>query len=111
MNQEIKLDKMRCFYEPKMKSLLEAHDECVFGASRVQVSNKYIYILYYDEPLNSLDDAKPLIRVFDWDGNEISCYIVDNQIDSFDVTEDDKRIYCLAYTPDGEEYLGYFDLN
>ena len=110
-NKNIEKHNIRYFYEPQMESLRKAKDECIFGTTQIQSTDKYIYILYYDSPMKTVENSTPIVGVFDWDGNEVACYNLNNQVISFVVTPDDTRIYCWAYNSEGEGYLGFLDLN
>lgn len=106
----IKSERVRYFYEPEMKSVREPEETCVFGTSQIESTDKYIYVMYYKEQCQALENARPVIGVFDWEGEEVACYNLPVQPFTFAVTPDDKRIYCWVYNPEGEDYLGYFDV-
>ena len=104
------LTKLRRFYLPMMENHISASDDCIWGASGICSTNKYIYILYYDVPIDEIDISKRVLGVFDWAGDEVCKYEFDENITNFIVTPDDKRVYCWARDKDAEEYFGYFDL-
>ncbi len=110
-NKNIQSERIRYFYEPQMESLRQPLNECVFGATQIQGTNKYIYVLYYDSQMKFVENSTPIMGVFDWDGNEVACYNLNNHVTSFVVTPDDTRIYCWAYNSEGVGYLGFLDLS
>jgi hypothetical protein len=101
---------IKYFYEPKLENSNMGKSDCVFGASHICATDDYIYVLYYDATIEELSNAKPKIGVFDWRGNEKRCYELNDMVATFAISADDKRAYCLGYSSNGEEYLGYFNL-
>jgi hypothetical protein len=101
---------IKYFYEPKLENSNMGKSDCVFGASHICATDDYIYVLYYDTTIEELANAKPKIGVFDWRGNEKRCYELNDMVATFAISADDKRAYCLGYSSNGEEYLGYFNL-
>ena len=100
----------RRFFEPKMKNQIAPQPDCVLGAGDLSVTDKYIYLLYSDETAQSRDNAEYMLGIFDWSGQEVARYRLDSNIGPFVVMPDDSRIYCWVQNEEGEEYLGYFDL-
>lgn len=102
---------LRRFYKPSMENGGNyGTDDCIWGASGICSTNKYIYILYYDVPIDEIDISKRVLGVFDWAGDEVCKYEFDENITNFIVTPDDKRVYCWARDNESNEFLGYFDL-
>lgn len=102
----------RYFYEPKMKSYVynNVADECIRGAYAVAATDKYIYCGYYDTRDDD-DSGKPKLGVFDWSGKAICSYSIEGaSLTRFAVSDDDKRVYAWFWGDDGENYLGYIDL-
>ena len=102
--------KTKYLYEPKLENSNMGKPDCVFGASHICATDDYIYVLYYDTTIEELSNAKPKIGVFDWQGNEVRCYELNDMVATFAISDDEKRAYCWAYDSEGEEYFGYFDL-
>lgn len=108
-HNDIRLSKRRYFYKTKMKDLMKGDDDCIRGCSCVQATDKYIYALYYDTPIND-KNALPQLGIFDWSGNEICKYEFTEKVVNFCISSTDDKVYCWIINPLGEEYLGYFDL-
>ena len=106
----IKQATIKYIYEPKLGRSNMGKPECVFGASHICTTNEHIYVLYYDATIAELPRSKAKVGVFDWQGNALRCYELDDMVASFSVSHDNKRVYCWAYNSNGEEYLGCFDL-
>ena len=100
----------RRFFEPKMKNQIAPQPDCVLGAGDLYVTDKYIYLLYSDETAQSRDNAEYMLGIFDWSGQEVARYRLEEEIGPFVVMPDDSRAYCWVQDAEGEEYLGYFDL-
>lgn len=100
----------RRFFEPKMKNQIAPQPDCVLGAGDLYVTDKYIYLLYSDETAQSRDNAEYMLGIFDWSGQEVARYRLEEEIGPFVVMPDDSRAYCWVQNEEGEEYLGYFDL-
>ena len=100
----------RRFFEPKMKNQIAPQPDCVLGAGDLYVTDKYIYLLYSDETAQSMDNAEYMLGIFDWSGQEVARYRLEEEIGPFVVMPDDSRAYCWVQDAEGEEYLGYFDL-
>lgn len=101
----------RRFFEPKMKNQIAPQPDCVLGAGDLYVTDKYIYLLYSDETAQSRDNAEYMLGIFDWSGQEVARYRLEEEIGPFVVMPDDSRAYCWVQDAEGEEYLGYFDLD
>ena len=56
----------------------------------VKATNEYIYALCLNEP-----ESKTSLEIWDWQGNPVAKLNLDNQIFSFDITNDNKRLYCI----------------
>ncbi len=99
---------IRRFFEPKMQNRISCDEDCVWGATGIYATDRYIYITYYDtaDPANS----GRRMGIFDWDGNAVCLSDFDCTIRQFAVTPDDRRVYCWVQDADAEEYFGYFDL-
>ncbi len=61
----------------------------------VKVSNKYIYAMCMNEHSDKLLETNPSIEIWDWDGNPVVKLNMNNPIFTFDVTKDDKKLYCI----------------
>ena len=61
----------------------------------VKVSNKYIYAMCMNEYSDKLLETNPSIEIWDWDGNPVAKLNMNNPIFTFDVTMDDKKLYCI----------------
>lgn len=99
---------IRRFYQPRLKNEIFPAEDCIWGATGIYATDKFIYVVYYEtaKPNNSMRR----MGVFDWKGKEICVYDFDCTIRQFAVTPDDSRVYCWTQNEEGEEYLGYFDL-
>ena len=109
-NKTISHSCVKYMYEPRLERSNIGKPDCIFGASHICTTNDYIYILYYDAPISEVAKSKAKIGVFDWEGNEQSCYELNDMVATFAITPNGKQIYCWAYDTNSEEYLGYFDL-
>ena len=109
-NKTISHSCVKYMYEPRLERSNIGKPDCIFGASHICTTNDYIYILYYDAPISEVAESKAKIGVFDWEGNEQSCYELNDMVATFAITPNGKQIYCWAYDTNSEEYLGYFDL-
>ena len=61
----------------------------------VKSTDKYIYALCYGTQKKNFLKTNPVIEVWDWDGEPIARFQMANSILTFDVTLDNKRIYCV----------------
>lgn len=100
----------RRFFEPKMKNQIAPQPDCISGSCSLKTSDKYIYLVYSDGLALDMDNTEYILGIFDWSGQEVARYRLDSNIGPFVVMPDDSRIYCWAQNEEGEEYLGYFDL-
>ncbi len=64
----------------------------------VQATDDYIYVLCENANDDDLLDNKPTLEIWDWDGNPIASFSLDRSISAFDVTMDNKSIYCTDRT-------------
>lgn len=73
----------------------------------------FIYVMYIgrskqeiiDEPM----DFRPQIEIWDWDGNLIRRYLLDQPITTFAVSDDYKKLYGISFFK--EDVLFEYDLN
>ena len=100
----------RRFFEPKMKNQIAPQPDCISGSCSLKTSDKYIYLVYSDGLALDMDNTEYILGIFDWSGQEVARYRLDSNIGPFVVMPDDSRIYCWVQNEEGEEYLGYFDL-
>lgn len=63
--------------------------------SVVKATDEYIYALCMNEHSDELVNNNPTIEVWDWNGNPIAKLYMKNSIFSFDVTNDNKKLYCI----------------
>lgn len=108
----IKQSALRYFYKPMKGDLALGvlSFDCIMGAIRSCATDKYIYLLYKENTLKEEMQPPFYLGVFDWNGNEVCRYVLNEFTNTFVVTPDDKRVYCWARDKDAEEYFGYFDL-
>jgi hypothetical protein len=59
-----------------------------------KATNEYIYALCLNGQLNETDDY-PTLEVWDWDGNPVAKLKLQSFVYSFDITQDNKKIYCM----------------
>lgn len=104
----IDLEKTLYLYEPIMDDYIWGAKDCVKGPVDVAATDKYIYVLYGDTPELSAETIR--MGVFDWNGKPVDCYTFDSMPYKLVVVPDDSRVYCWTQDEEGEEYLGYFDL-
>src|SRR5690606_2836991 len=80
------------------RSVMERTEKTRFAFVTGSVTNKYIYLLYSGK-LNLVVNPNfgRIIYVYDWDGNPIKEIVLDRDIMSLTVSEDDKTLY--AYDP------------
>lgn len=100
----------RRFFEPKMKNQIAPQPDCISGSCSLKTSDKYIYLVYSDGLALDMDNTECILGIFDWSGAEVAQYRLDSNIGPFVVMPDDSRIYCWPHDEEGEEYLGYLDL-
>ncbi len=60
----------------------------------VKATNKYIYAICLNGHFNETEDY-PTLEVWDWDGNPVAKLKLQNFVFSFDITQDNKKIYCM----------------
>ena len=109
----IKQSALRQFFKPAKGKLNQgtiSKEESIYGARRCCATDKYIYLLYSDNKFGEGQNPPFYLGVFNWNGNEVCRYVLNEYMDTFVVTPDDKRLYCWAYDSEDEEYFGYFDL-
>lgn len=102
---------LRYFFKPEMSHCRSgrAEDNCVWGTTKVSTTNKYIYCHYSDSTRDV--ESNDYVAVFDWNGREKCRYKLPKRTYDFVVTPDDKRCYIWSHDVNGEENLGYFDMN
>lgn len=77
-------------FNPKRKS-----GNLMIYYSVVKATDEYIYALCMNEHLDELVNSNPTIEIWDWNGNPIAKLYMKNSIFSFDVTNDNKKLYCI----------------
>ena len=61
----------------------------------VKATDQYLYALCFNERRDNLLDHKPTMEIWDWKGNPVAALTLDKSILSFDVTRDNKTLYCM----------------
>lgn len=61
----------------------------------IKATDKFIYAICEDAPLNNLLKNRPTLEVWDWSGNPVISLKLDRPVAAFDVTKDDKFIYFI----------------
>lgn len=61
----------------------------------VKATNEFIYALCLNEQSDNLLNYKPTLEIWNWEGNPVAAYTLDRDVFSFDVTDDNKYIYCM----------------
>lgn len=76
----------------------------VFGSSKVPTkffyrvvksTDQYIFALNLNNYSAKLTESFPFLEIWDWKGNPIAKFEMSNQVFSFDVTKDNKKLYCI----------------
>lgn len=84
-------------------------EENKFGNISTSVSNKYIYVLYSDEPWKYQFPIKSkTVLVYDWDGNPIKILELNQEVNIIAAHDNDD--YLVGYLDDGKANLFKFDL-
>lgn len=78
-----------------------------YGYPDLKTTDNFIYLLYsgrtMDEYPDSFNESEHVL-VFDWEGNPVKHYQLDNPVVSFAVSNDDKTLYSLIREPYPEIY-------
>ena len=61
----------------------------------IRVTDKYIYALCLDEFRNQLLRSFPVIEVWDWMGNPVCKLMLDQHIQTFDISDDGKILFAV----------------
>jgi len=72
------------------KNIFDPKGNVMTFYKEVKATNEYIYALCLNEPEN-----KTSLEIWDWQGNPVAKLNMDNQIFSFDVTNDNTKLYCI----------------
>ena len=85
-------------------------EKSIEGYTDVAVTDEYIIGLFSGKKLSEKDAIhNDKLNIFDWDGNPIAQYILDNKCLSLCVSPISNRVYLLSLLPIPEIY--YFDLD
>ena len=71
----------------------------------VRATNEYLYALCQNEHSHDLSKSKPTLEIWDWNGNPIAYLKLDQSICSFDVTDDNSKVYATSFNDMGEIFL------
>jgi len=71
----------------------------------VKSTEHYIFALCYNAPKSRFFEIMPTIEVWNWDGEPIANFKMSNPILTFDVTSDNKKIYCIDYIDTNKFYV------
>ena len=63
----------------------------------VRATNEYLFVLCHNEHTQNLPNNKPTLEIWDWNGNPIAYLKLDQPICSFDVTDDNSKIYATSF--------------
>ena len=103
---EITLHKDLTFNDPMMtcnENACATSLKAIVSAETIDCNDKYFYVLYsgetLDQHLNKI--ANYNLLVFDWDGNPVKRYILQQPITTFAVNSADDKLYGVADMPDG----------
>ncbi len=77
----------------------------------VKATNQFIYALCLDVRTNKLLDYRPTLEIWDWNGNPVAAYTLDRDIFTFDITDDNKYIYCMDRQTIDKIFVYYLDIN
>lgn len=84
-------------------------EENKFGNVSTAVSEKYIYVLYSDEPWKYQFPIKSKrVLVYDWDGNAVKIINLDKEVNMIAAHEKDD--YLIGYLDDGKANLFRFEM-
>ncbi len=65
-------------------------------------TDKYVYVMWVDKNKKdvtlNMADFKPQLFVFDWNGNFVANYLLDQPIITFAVSEEQRKIYGVSFT-------------
>lgn len=63
----------------------------------IRSTDEYLYALCQNEHSNDLSQSNPTLEIWDWHGNPIAFLKLDQSIFSFDVTDDNNKIYATSF--------------
>ncbi|MBS3742274.1 MAG: hypothetical protein KGY74_09155 [Candidatus Cloacimonetes bacterium] len=63
----------------------------------IRATNEYLYALCHNEHTQNLPNNKPTLEIWDWKGNPIAYLKLDQSICSFDVTDDNSKVYATSF--------------
>jgi hypothetical protein len=93
-------------YKPEENNGSMASRENMTGYIAVTATRDYVYALYCGKTVKellksgSLELSAKEVRVFDWKGNRQKTYSLDVPCRYISASEDDKKLWAIAYTPD-----------
>ena len=63
--------------------------------SIVKATNNYIFAICENQHSHDLLQNKPILEIWDWNGNPIASIQMDRPVSGFDVSDDNKQIYFI----------------
>lgn len=110
-SKKIKPKIIKGFYRPtysldKNKNIILIPEETIWGFFDLYAGNKYIYTIFS----GSKNARETNIGVFDWNGNCISLYTTDYQLEKICVDEKNHKIYANGLDKNFETVIVQFDL-
>ncbi|GHV65791.1 hypothetical protein FACS1894199_07460 [Bacteroidia bacterium] len=78
-------------------------------------TEKFIYVLWLEKPKNEIfgdiENFRPQLLVFDWEGNLVRNYLMDIPAITFAVQEDDSKLYATTIAESDMNTLYVYDLH
>lgn len=115
--EKIHLDISRNLYSPIYEVNKNAHhvsiswsDKTIIGFEDIYVTDNYIYTLLNESRGDSYSYPNK-INVYDWSGNKVVQYILDENICSLAVDEKKEIIYAVTFASVGENQLIEIDMS
>jgi hypothetical protein len=96
-------------------SISYKESECVLGYLDIYAGNQFVYALHTDDKIrNEKGEYNPAasdqILVFDWKGNPILKYILDEKVYYISINRDGKELYAIGRTIEGEAKILKYNL-
>lgn len=85
---------------------IRLNNDSYIGFNSLRISNRFIYLSYLGVTITEYNqDKEKLLKqisllVFDFDGNFVKSYLLDQNLTTFTVTPDDRVLYGLIENPD-----------
>lgn len=92
IEKEIFLKKQKDFFEGQW-----IRKNAIKYYTCVRATNEYLYALCQNEHSHDLSKSKPTLEIWDWKGNPIAFLKLDQSICSFDVTDDNSKVYATSF--------------